>query len=109
MKKKNKRAKKPLSELTKGFVCMVGSSKDCWYRAQCILGLYEDWEENFGQDYCDLSILVHDALMDFVECGELDESYIRQFRWWENRFHDDDWLVERVKAECDILRDELGR
>ena len=106
--KKNKSAKKLMSDLPKGFLCTVGSDKDCWYRAQCILGPYEDWEECFSQDYCDLSILVHDALSDFVEFGALDESYIRQFRWWENRFGDDDWLVERVKAECDILRDDLG-
>lgn len=105
---KKKRAKKLMSELPKGFLCAVGSDKDCWYRAQCILGPYENWEECFSQEYCDISILVHDALMSFVKCGILDESWIRELRRWEERFQDDDWLVERVKAECDILRDELG-
>ena len=104
---KNKRAKKLMSELPKGFLCTVGSDKDCWYRAQCILGPYDSWE-SYSQEYCDISILVHDALMSFVECGVLDESYIRDLRRWEERFRDDGWLVERVKAECDILRDDLG-
>ena len=104
---KKKRAKKLLSDLTKGFLCTVGSDKDCWYRAQCILGQYDSCE-SYSQEYCDISILVHDALMSFVKCGVLDESYIRGLRRWEERFRDDDWLVERVKAECDILRDDLG-
>lgn len=94
---KKKRAKKLMSELPKGFLCAVGSDEDCWYRAKCILWTYD------SQDCCDLSILVHDALSDFVERGALDESYVRELR----RFGDD-WLVERVKAECDILRDDLG-
>lgn len=104
MKKKNKSEKKLMSDLPKGFSCTVGSDKDCWYRAQCILGPCDACE----QDCCDISILVHDALMSFVKCGRLDESWIRELRRWEERFRDDDWLVERVKAECDILRDDLG-
>ena len=95
---KKKRTKKLLSDLPKGFLCTVGSDEDCWYRTQCILGTCD------SQDCRDLSILVHDALMSFVKRGALDESYVRELR----RFGDDDWLVERVKAECDILRDDLG-
>ena len=99
---KKKRAKKLMSDLPKGFLCAVGSDEDCWYRAQCISGTYD------SQDCCDISICVHDALRSFVKRGALDESYVRELRRWEELFGDDDWLVERVKAECDILRDDLG-
>lgn len=103
---KKKRAKKLMPDLPKGFSCAVGSDKDCWYRAQCILGPYDTYA--CGQGYCDVSILVHDALRSFVKCGTLGESWIRELRRWEEPFRNDDWLVERVKAECDILRDDLG-
>ena len=105
---KKKRAKKLMDELPKGFLCTVGSDKDCWYRAQCILGQCDDWGESFSQEYCDASILVHDALRSFAECGALDESYIRELRRRGERLGDGDWLAERVKAECDVLRDDMG-
>ena len=96
-----------MSDLPKGFLCTVGSDKDCLYRAQCILGTHDSWE-SYSQEYCDISICVRDALRSFVKCGRLDECWIRELRHWEELFGDDDWLVERVKAECDILRDDLG-